>query len=137
MKEDLIVERERRSIYEKLANTTVKNLNRRYVNARYATRKEEALSMVKSVEERLAELHAKDFHYLSKCHEVISMTACAEMTFSAALARTESRGFHYREDHPERDDKNWLRWIILKQDGEKMELSTEPIPIEKYKIKPT
>jgi succinate dehydrogenase/fumarate reductase flavoprotein subunit len=108
----------------------------KYSLRRSEERLEEALSMVASVKERLPDLHAKDFHYLSKCHEVISMTACAEMTFTAALERTESRGFHFREDHPERDDKNWLKWIILKQDGTEMKLSTEPIPIEKYKVKP-
>ena len=26
-----------------------------------------------------------------------------------ALQRTESRGSHYREDYPHRDDENWLR----------------------------
>jgi succinate dehydrogenase/fumarate reductase flavoprotein subunit len=50
--------------------------------------------------------------------------------------RTESRGFHFREDYPERDDKNWLKWIILQQDGDKVKLSTQPIPIGDYKIKP-
>ena len=46
MKEDLIVEREQRAVYERLANTAVKNLNRRYINAQYASSKEEALAMV-------------------------------------------------------------------------------------------
>ena len=46
MKEDLIVEREEKAIYEKLANTAVKNFTRRNINAQYASNKEEALSMV-------------------------------------------------------------------------------------------
>jgi succinate dehydrogenase/fumarate reductase flavoprotein subunit len=99
-------------------------------------RLEEALSKVEAVKESLPELQAKDFHYLSKCHEVISMTACAEMTFRAALMRTESRGFHFREDYPKRDDDCWLKWIILKQERGRMTLSTENIPINNYPIKP-
>jgi len=99
-------------------------------------RLEEALSKVEAVKERLPELQAKDFHYLSKCHEVMSMTACAEMTFRAALMRTESRGFHFREDYPKRDDDSWLKWIILKQERGRMALSTEPIPMGDYRVKP-
>jgi succinate dehydrogenase / fumarate reductase flavoprotein subunit len=84
----------------------------------------------------LPELWTKDGHGLAKCHVAKAVALCAEMNFRAALMRTESRGWHFREDYLKRDDKNWLKWIILKQEGEKMVLSTEPVPIDKYKFKP-
>jgi len=108
----------------------------KYNLRRSKERLEEALDKLDGLKEKLPALQAKDLHYLSKCHEVESMAICAELTFRAALMRSESRGFHFREDFPERDDKNWLKWIILKKDGGKMKLSTQPITISKYKIKP-
>jgi len=97
----------------------------------------ESITRVQELNEKLPELTAKDLHYLSKCHEVKSMVLCAELTFRAALMREESRGSHFREDYPNRDDKNWLKWVIIKQDSSKMKLSTQSVPIDKYKIKST
>lgn len=108
----------------------------KYNLRRSKVRLKEALAKLDELKEKLPALWAKDPHYLSKCHEVKSMALCAELTFRAALMRSESRGFHFREDFPERDDKNWLKWIILKQGEAKMKLSTQPIPIDRYKIKP-
>ncbi len=99
-------------------------------------RLQEALSRVEAVLGRLPELGAKDYHGLARCNEARSITLCAEMYFRAALFRTESRGWHYREDHPRRDDENWLKWIIVKKDADKMMLHTERIPIERYPHRP-
>jgi succinate dehydrogenase/fumarate reductase flavoprotein subunit len=50
--------------------------------------------------------------------------------------REESRGSHYREDYPQRDDKKWLKWVIIKQQDGAMKLTTQPVPVDRYKIKP-
>jgi succinate dehydrogenase / fumarate reductase, flavoprotein subunit len=45
---------------------------------------------------------------LMEAVEVGFLLDCAEALVVAALARDESRGAHYREDHPLRDDEHWL-----------------------------
>jgi succinate dehydrogenase / fumarate reductase flavoprotein subunit len=56
----------------------------------------------------------------------------AEVTTVSALARTESRGGHSREDFPKRDDANWLRHTLAyKRDGE-IELAYKPVVITRY-----
>jgi len=37
---------------------------------------------------------------------------CADALAAGALVRTESRGAHFREDHPLRDDANWLKHTL-------------------------
>ncbi len=37
---------------------------------------------------------------------------CAEATIHGGLARTETRGAHYRTDYPQRDDANWLKHTL-------------------------
>ena len=109
---------------------------------RYSIRKskerlEEAIARVRQIGEQSAEVSpAGDWHMLGLCHDLRNMAQCAEIYFNAALLRTETRGWHYREDFPERDDKNWLKWTIVKRNDESMVVATEDIPIETYKSKP-
>jgi succinate dehydrogenase / fumarate reductase flavoprotein subunit len=43
---------------------------------------------------------------------------CAETLVAAALDRTESRGGHFREDHPLRDDANWMKHSLAYRDSD-------------------
>ena len=84
----------------------------------------------------LPRMKAADAHYLMKLIEVRGILFMSECYLKASLMRTESRSGHYREDFPRRDDKNWLKWIVLSlKDGEP-EFRTEPIPYESYKFEP-
>ncbi|PIU28602.1 MAG: L-aspartate oxidase [Candidatus Hydromicrobium americanum] len=47
--------------------------------------------------------------------EFANMLTVASLIIKAASLREESRGTHQRNDFPERDDKNWKKHIILKQ----------------------
>jgi len=44
--------------------------------------------------------------------ELDNLMATAYATAKSALARTESRGAHSREDFPNRDDKNWIKHTL-------------------------
>jgi succinate dehydrogenase / fumarate reductase flavoprotein subunit len=69
---------------------------------------------------------------LSDVLEVESMLSVAEVVVAGALARTESRGSHFRRDYPKRDDKNWLKHTLAYPgpDGPRFEYST--VTITKY-----
>ena len=48
--------------------------------------------------------------------ETVNMLNVALMITQSALARTESRGAHYRADFPTQDDTNWYRRILMTRD---------------------
>jgi succinate dehydrogenase / fumarate reductase flavoprotein subunit len=56
----------------------------------------------------------------------------AETLVVSARARTESRGGHFREDHPARDDKNWLRHSLAERTDSGVKLDYKPVAMTRY-----
>jgi succinate dehydrogenase / fumarate reductase flavoprotein subunit len=58
---------------------------------------------------------------------------CADALVAGALVRTESRGAHFREDHPLRDDANWLKHTLAtrEQDGT-IRIEYKPVKMGPY-----
>jgi len=56
----------------------------------------------------------------------------AEALVASARARTESRGGHFREDFPKRDDETWLRHTLAWKAGDGVKLDYKPVVITRY-----
>jgi succinate dehydrogenase / fumarate reductase flavoprotein subunit len=103
----------------------------------------DARDTVAGLRERAEQLHIDDrgCRYntdLAEALELGFLLDCAEATVASALARTESRGGHAREDHPERDDTNWLKHTFAIRDPASgmVELSYKPVVVTKFEPKP-
>jgi succinate dehydrogenase/fumarate reductase flavoprotein subunit len=95
-----------------------------------------AMQYVTKARELAGELKAVDLHDLLTCHEAEAMVLSAEMHYFASDIRKESRGWFLREVYPDMDNKNWLKWIIVKNVDGNMTFTTEDVPIEKWPVQP-
>jgi succinate dehydrogenase / fumarate reductase flavoprotein subunit len=100
-----------------------------------------ALEVVRELKERYKHVRVTDtgkiFNMeLINAWELGNLLDLAEVTSVSAIARTESRGGHSREDYPERDDKKWLKhtlaWVC---ENGKIDLKYKPVVITKYQPK--
>jgi len=68
--------------------------------------------------------------------ELEGMLDIAEAICISALARKESRGSHYRLDHLERDDANWLKHTLVSYTPEGPRIDHKPVNITMHEPKP-
>ncbi len=59
--------------------------------------------------------------------ELRNMRVVAEMVCRAALKRTESRGAHFRVDHPDEDNSQWLKNIVFRKGEAGIEVETTAV----------
>jgi succinate dehydrogenase / fumarate reductase flavoprotein subunit len=79
---------------------------------------QEALTEIRSLKKRYASLamanKTRSFNYeLEEALELENMLKTAEAMVFSALQRKESRGAHYRQDFPERNDQKWLKHTLV------------------------
>ncbi|AFM25292.1 succinate dehydrogenase flavoprotein subunit [Desulfomonile tiedjei] len=72
---------------------------------------------------------------LTEAVELGCLLGLAEVTVVSALTRTESRGSHFREDYPDRDDKNWLKHTLVQKKDGRPEISFKPVTITRFQPK--
>ncbi len=73
---------------------------------------------------------------LLEAREVGYLLDCAQAMVAGALAREESRGAHFREDFPERDDTKWLKHTLAYKAEGGPDLKFKPVTITKFEPKP-
>ncbi len=82
---------------------------------KHQKRMQAAYTMVKFMDDELVpNLFAKDPHDWRMAYEAKNMILCALLQLTCSMYRKESRGTHFREDYPYRNDKEWLCWNLIK-----------------------
>jgi succinate dehydrogenase / fumarate reductase flavoprotein subunit len=66
---------------------------------------------------------------LMETQELDNMVDQSVVAVASALARTESRGAHAREDYPDRDDVNWLKHSLAWLDDAGVRLGDRPVSL--------
>ena len=92
---------------------------------------------LRELRERYRQVKSEDggMRYNTELLEVIELGCLldlAEVLVEGALARQESRGGHYREDFPKRDDVHWLKHTLAYHGPKGIELRFKPVVITKF-----
>ena len=97
----------------------------------------EAGGVIADVKARYANvaIHDRGQKYNTDLLEAVELSfliELAQVVVAGALAREESRGGHYREDFPTRDDEKFMKHTMAYASGEGVRLDYKPVVITKY-----
>ncbi|MGE5842786.1 MAG: succinate dehydrogenase flavoprotein subunit [Deltaproteobacteria bacterium] len=102
---------------------------------------DKALSRIRDLKERFSKvsLHDKGTRFNTDLLEAIELRGLldlAEAIAVSAKSRQESRGAHYREDYPDRDDQNWLKHTLVQRTQGLPRVFYKPVTVTRFKPKP-
>ena len=100
--------------------------------ARTGDQLREGLAKVVSLQDRAGRMHVGGSVLFNPgwhtCRDVRFMLELCEAIFRAAIARTESRGAHWRLDYPDQDPEWGRKNLVVKRTEEGMTVTAAPVP---------
>ncbi|RMD59735.1 MAG: succinate dehydrogenase flavoprotein subunit [Nitrospirae bacterium] len=95
---------------------------------------------IRELKERYKDIHVDDKGsvFNTALLEALELGHLLDLSFviaSSALNRKESRGSHFREDYPERDDEQWLKHTLAYKSGDGVVFSYKPVTITRFEPK--
>jgi succinate dehydrogenase / fumarate reductase flavoprotein subunit len=104
---------------------------------RQASGLQAALSTIRELKERSGRIAIRDRgrrfnRNLLEAMELGNMLDLAEVIVLGALDREESRGAHWRDDFPQRDDARFLHHTMVRLNGGAPEIFHRPVAITRF-----
>jgi succinate dehydrogenase/fumarate reductase flavoprotein subunit len=97
----------------------------------------EGLKQVRAIRDEIPRISVPDFKTFNlewiRAIELPSIVQAAEMVLVSALAREESRGFHYRIDFPQEDNNRWLRHTVVRRGKDGPMVDTAPVNLTRVR----
>lgn len=116
------------------ARQLIRDLKERMWNKAGITReKNELEEVLEHIQGDWPRAEVRNSKELIRLLEFRNMRIVAEMVCRAALKRTESRGAHFRVDHPEENNSQWLKNIVFRKGAAGMEVETRAVSQDRVK----
>jgi succinate dehydrogenase / fumarate reductase flavoprotein subunit len=102
---------------------------------------DKALSTVRDLKEQYNHiaLHNIGMRFNTDLTEALELGGLLDLAEAIALSaelRQESRGAHFREDYPDRDDINWLKHTLIQKTEGDPRVSYKPVSVTRFTPKP-
>jgi len=101
---------------------------------------EQAIQRIRELQGKMASMElmykGKRFNYeLEEALELENMMKLAEVITYSALQREESRGAHYRNDFPKRNDEAWLKHTLVFNMPSELRVQYKPAVVTRFEPK--